>query len=392
MSGGRELDHTKGGAPGGAAAGSAWTSGFEPLRKGATWANDANTEDAWEFEEDTYSLGLVAVTKRGLPSAAVPLMFALATPLIQLVAFFKIYEHMISEPHPDDPMHVGCSLYVRLICFVLMALSLSNEGLEGLSKVVFCLRAIGGVYEDIKGIPIIGLVLSFFQFGMTIGTIGLSMLVVSEQTTALDAFMNFVALAFLTEIDNIFMSARTVQNFVSAENTFEGKIAPNALQAGEKGPWTVPMMIACNLLLMVAWTVTLYIYYITAEWSPDRESFSLAGHLPSVIITWLALMLCMWFGSKQVGAMAVARTLFFICVLMDSIDKVYLYNAGLRFFSPFLMSVTFWFEFAGPVTAMAVVQDPMEVLRCPVKSPLLVWTMLIQAVFMFDSLYRFGVQ
>jgi len=52
--------------------------------------------DHWEFEEDTFTVGLMALATRGLPGAMVPLALALLTPVLQLCCFFPVFSYMIA--------------------------------------------------------------------------------------------------------------------------------------------------------------------------------------------------------------------------------------------------------------------------------------------------------
>mmetsp|Transcript_7430 Transcript_7430/g.11340 ORF Transcript_7430/g.11340 Transcript_7430/m.11340 type:complete len:278 (+) Transcript_7430:3-836(+) len=276
-----------------------------------------------------------------------------------------------------------------------MALQLSNEALEGFSKLVFCLRNFAGVYMDVKGLPIFGILIGFMQFGMAVGTVGLSMLVVSEQTTALDAFMNFVALAFLTEIDNLLMSARTIQNFVEVETEITSVIQPSYFAGKDSLPWTVRLMCVGNGIVVLAWIIMCGMFLITALYTAEPDDpppwLEFAGHLPSCILALVTLNVIMWFGSRRVGTVAISLIVVAGCVLLDVIDKIGLYLLHQRVFSPLMLSVTFWFELAGPATSFALQRDTLYLLRCPIRAPLLVWAMLVQSVFMFDALYRFGL-
>mmetsp|Transcript_4933 Transcript_4933/g.6353 ORF Transcript_4933/g.6353 Transcript_4933/m.6353 type:complete len:293 (-) Transcript_4933:223-1101(-) len=285
-------------------------------------------------------------------------------------------------------------LYVRLICFFLMALQVSNEALEAFQKIVFCLRALTGVYVDVKGTPGPGVFLGFLQFGMSFGTVGLSMLVVSQQTTALDAFMNFVALAFLTEVDNILMSSRTVQNFVQVEKTeIIAVIKPTAFEGAEKRPWTPRLMCCANMMMIMPMTIGCTVVWLTTQRSEDPEDvLTFMERLPSALLLWAALDLIMWFGSQKFGAVDCAVFVAFVCSALDLVDKVHLYTSYRRLFSPPVLLVPMWFQYAASVTAIAAQKDPASLLSCPFRTPLLVWSMLGQSVFFFDSLHRFGAE
>merc|ERR1719195_307548 len=77
---------------------------------------------------------------------------------------------------------------------------------------VFSWRCISGWYSGVyQRACIVGVCLGFFQLTMPCYIVGLSMQLVLGADTVLDAFMNYVALIFITEIDNSVIANRVVR-------------------------------------------------------------------------------------------------------------------------------------------------------------------------------------
>merc|ERR1719330_2112508 len=118
-----------------------------------------------------------------------------------------------AEEGDDDDQRVTNVVYT--LCFILAGLAFSNEMMEGVNKTIFSMRAVTGIYEDVRPHSMwVGIYLGVMQTLTPLCAMSLSMRVVAEAETVLDAFLNYVALAFLTEIDNIVMNSRVVHGFL----------------------------------------------------------------------------------------------------------------------------------------------------------------------------------
>jgi len=347
-------------------------------------------EETWEFEADAYAIAIVALLKKGLPDAGFQLGLALFTPIVQTLVLLMVFENLVTAERETGDGN-GVNVYVAVICFLLMALQLSNEALEGMWKVCFCMRAFGGVYADLKGPRWLALVLGFLQFTLAVFTVGCSMLVVSEQKTALDAFMNFVALAFLTEIDNLLISSKTLRSALEIDAQITVRQVTKGGQDAST-PWTLRLAICCNLLVMMGTCINKQAVEIAANASGETPELTdrLLEAL-SAFATLLVLDLVMWVGSRLVRTMTCAALVAVSCVLLVAVSMAVLYSTHRRLAPLVVIMVAFWFSMVALTSGNAVAMNPFPYLRCPVSTPLHVWAMLVLAVLMVQSVRRFGV-
>mmetsp|Transcript_104126 Transcript_104126/g.324663 ORF Transcript_104126/g.324663 Transcript_104126/m.324663 type:complete len:421 (+) Transcript_104126:54-1316(+) len=350
---------------------------------------DGSVEETWEFEADTYAVAIIAIVKEGLPSALPQLGLALFTPVIQTTILFIVFENLVATPGTSGDASDGVEGEVIFICFLLMALQLSNEALEGMWKVCFCMRCFGDVYSGLKGPAWVTLVLAYMQFTLAVFTVGCSMLVVTEQTSAIDAFMNFVALAFLTETDNLLISCRTVRNFIGIDSEIKVLHARKGGQ-DESTPWTPRMAVCCNVLLAVGIGIYKQATDIaTAALGHPPDPFHRVWEVVSIAVALLVLNSAMWFGSRLIGTMRCATVLSFSCMTFVIVDQLFLYKRHYRMTPALLPAVPFWFGMLAQTSGNSVVKNPFIYLRCPFSTPSLVWAMLVVAVFYIYSLHAF---
>jgi len=372
---------------------------------------DGTVEETWEFELDTYTIGLLAMAQKGLPQGAFELGLALVTPTIQTLAFFRIFEYLMSQKNDFDEDHLikSCNGTVQFICFLLMALQVSNEALEGLHKLIFSFRAFGGKYKDMKKTAGIGILLGFCQCMVAIATVGLSMLVVSEQQTALDAFMNFVAVAFLTEVDNILVSARTVTGFVTTDTTITVEHTL-AAEVEHKSPhhWPMKALAVVNFLVVLSLLVCFQTLNIVigignadAEKEHDaheheehareaRHGVNLWGQILPVTLVLLLLNAAMYVGNRLGLSIKYFMFMGYACLAFGAVDMAHLYSTHTRLLPFMVTQAGLAYALVAPTCAGAILFNPFPFMMCPVKSPGLVWAMLAHAVFCFESLHRFG--
>jgi len=376
---------------------------------------DGTTEEHWEFEVDTYTIGLLAMVQKGLPQGAGELGLALVTPVIQLLAFFRIFEYLTSKSTEEvdvEDSRSSCNPTVQFICFLLMALQVSNEALEGLHKLIFSFRAFGGKYKDVKTCSGIGILLGFSQCMMAIATVGLSMLVVSEQQTALDAFMNFVAVAFLTEVDNILVSARTVTGLVATDNTITVQhVLPAEVEHASPHHWPTKALLVVNVLVVASLLVALQIQWIVMgiaeeqhkahehaaaedeqHGAHERVDNDLWRRIPPVILVLLLLNTAMYVGNRIGASIKYFMLMGYACLAIGALDMAHLYSTNTRLLPVMASQAIQTFALMGPSCAGAILFNPFPFMMCPVKSPSLVWASLVHTVFCFESLHRFGLE
>eukprot|EP00416_Gambierdiscus_australes_P025348 CAMPEP_0171061238 /NCGR_PEP_ID=MMETSP0766_2-20121228/4311_1 /TAXON_ID=439317 /ORGANISM="Gambierdiscus australes, Strain CAWD 149" /LENGTH=391 /DNA_ID=CAMNT_0011516895 /DNA_START=24 /DNA_END=1199 /DNA_ORIENTATION=- len=362
--------------------------------KFVVYAN-GDVEETWEFELDTYSLGVLAMAQKGLPRGGFELFLALVTPTIQVLAFYRIFSRLMSM-HDAVAADEVCNSSVQVICFLLIALQVSNEGLEGFRKIVFSLRAFGGKFQDVKGTAFIGIALGFLQYSMAVCTVGLSMLVVSQQQTALDAFMNFVAVAFLTEVDNILVSARTVKNFVFSLDTKITVRHANAAGSEEARatawPWGFLLCINFLALLMLLMVIHGLDILEHLKQSSSSANFDIFSQLWHIALCFFVLNVMVSIGNWCRGGIAFFMVFGMLCLAFVAIDMVFLYVRGFRLVPIAVSQVVYWWAILVPACEGAVMFNPFYFITCPYRSPSLVWLMLVYTVFCFQALRQFETE
>lgn len=372
----------------------------EYLARGQKIAGNGDVVEYWAFEADTYSIGILAILKRGLLNSLPQLALALITPVIQTMVLFLVFENLINErfEDPDEREGLMKGWLVPLICFLLMSLELSNEALEGIWKVTFTMRAFGGVYRLPGGPAWVAMVLGFLQFLIAALTVGCSMLVVSQQRSCLEAFTNFVALTFLTEVDNILISSRTVRNFIPMEHEIEVRHAAKsqgreAREEPEGVAWSLRMALCSSGLVLLGVFLSKHILDLAARaLDEDEEPRDMAMESAWVCSGLVLINIVMLIGSRMFSTLACAKFISLFCVLYLTADLAILYHTHSRITPSLFPMVPFWFAMLASASGNACSKNPFIFLRCPFSSPLLVWSMLALAVFQVAAMYHFGTQ
>jgi len=337
--------------------------------------------DHWEFEEDSFTVGTLAIAKRGLRGAWAPLVLALLTPLLQLVCFFAVFSFMIVEK--IEVQFDGMRLLASVTCFFLMGLQLTNEMLEGFHKMVFSWRCFSGMYKGVcQKSCIIGVALGFFQLSMPCWIVGLSMQLVLGADTVLDAFMNYVALIFITEIDNTLIGNRIVRKLffctgcdIHVEYAVDKSVAASEASTER---WTFGMTV-----FSVLWIFFCQGLGIVCQVIADTERDHVTNprwwfqQLPAYAGLLVILHLAMGLGSLRFQVQNVASVMAVIGFLFCFTIYLLHLRGVINLVQPLATMTIFTFGILAVPLGTAKIADPFSVLHCPVRLPSLCWLILI---------------
>jgi len=335
--------------------------------------------DHWEFEEDTFTVGLLALATGGLPAAIAPLALALLTPLLQLSCFFAVFSYMV-EDQPEVKFD-GVRLLASFACFFLMGLQLTNEMLEGYHKIVFSWRCFSGKYSGVHQTPcIMGVMLGFFQLSIPCFIVGLSMQLVLGAESLLDAFMNYVALIFITEIDNSLIASRVVRKLFDTSSDIHVQYSVDATAASKgKELWTVSMTAFATVWALLNQTLNV-ICLMIAGGDEAKDPQWWLGQLPVFAAVLVVLNLVMRYGSLRFGAERVAAVVFVLaftfCIISYTLHLLDVVNMVQS-----LTNMTlFTFSILCVPLSGAAAANPFAVLHCPYRLPSLCWLLLIGCI------------
>lgn len=337
--------------------------------------------ERWRFDDDAYSVGLLALFRKGGPRALPEFLLAAAVPTMTILAMKLVVAHLLAQ----EAQGRKADLSVSLICFVLAALPLSNEALEGFSKMVFSMRGCAGVYTE--GNPwclAVGVFLGFMQCFTAIVTVGVNMQLVAAAENAIDAFTNFVALSFLTEIDNLLLSSRTVRNLfgdVDLEVTVR-HARPLEDMHGAWAPCVIFLIV--NALALPACALTINLYDAAGQVREPPIVHDWCAELPGAIAAAAAVNCVTWLASRVFDIVDVAFVLCLVLIVL------LLSTTRAQWFGPLARMVVFSFVAVGAAGASAADFDPFPLITCPYRTPLLMVLLMVAAFFWLKELQEIG--
>eukprot|EP00928_Gymnodinium_smaydae_P049978 TRINITY_DN33584_c0_g1_i1.p1 TRINITY_DN33584_c0_g1~~TRINITY_DN33584_c0_g1_i1.p1 ORF type:complete len:420 (+),score=26.99 TRINITY_DN33584_c0_g1_i1:81-1340(+) len=338
---------------------------------------EPETKEVWEFEEDSYAVALVAMTTLPCPRSLPHIMIGLFTPILQNIAFLELFIYLSREKASAGDGHKANWLVLGL-CFILCGLSLSNEAIEGFQKLVHCLRGLHGMYHCNCGVVgfASGAIFGYLQYMLAILTASMCMILVYRANTVLDAFTNYVALSFLTEVDNLVMASRSVKSFVQdVQYSVTMEKAQWIYHRPRKPPWSISMMVAVNVIVLCCIPLPLFVNGYAA--SVKGQHIDWVAQIPGSILTLAILNGSMYFAAQRLGATNAGFLCGIICQLIVFALCVSQLCFNVTLVSQLSCACTFLFSTVAAPSAAAGDFNPFESLRCPVRVPLLVWLSLI---------------
>mmetsp|Transcript_105900 Transcript_105900/g.297767 ORF Transcript_105900/g.297767 Transcript_105900/m.297767 type:complete len:411 (-) Transcript_105900:128-1360(-) len=319
---------------------------------------EGGVEEQWVFEEDAYTLGINALVLKGLPWALPEVLLAIAVPMLQGYIFFEIVGLVISQPPPQT----SCGVLVILVCCFLAGATLSNEVIEGLRKVVFALRALSGVYENVASQRCmwISFILGASQLLMAACSFTLCFCVTLTATSALDAFMNFVTMAFIADIDNVLMRSRAVKEYVQCNPELTMKHAVGEAARVAACPGRVLVCLNAILLLGVPFAICVYNLIVGVHDPPVELDW--VAMIPGAVVVWVSTNLTMALGSKWLGPVPPALAIAAVSTA-NSLNEMGLDLLGWRLtetlaMSPLSAQIAWAFGIVSFPGALALELDP----------------------------------
>merc|ERR1712083_1237438 len=103
------------------------------------------------------------------------------------------------------------------------------------------MRVAAGFYEDVHCSSMwVGIVLGLLQTLMAGAAMAINMRLVSTAEAVLDAFLNFIALSFLTDVDNIVMDSKVVKGMLkwAEKEELDTEVVIRRVSAQAAAGWT----------------------------------------------------------------------------------------------------------------------------------------------------------
>lgn len=351
---------------------------------------ESGGREDWDFDEGSYSVGVIALVTRGLPSALPHLALAALTPTLQLICYLALFSEMITEnitPNLD-----GIRLLTTFACFFLMGLMLMTEVQEGFKKMIFCCRCAYGKYAEVcPRAAVLGVCLGFSQLVVPCYIMGLSMQLVLGAESVLDAFTCYVALIFITEIDNYLTDSPMVKNFfkptanihvhkkrVAGAGVAAAAAVTTLVDGGSAEPWAGRAMWFTNLGVVLVQPLNV-VFVAVADTPTAMDLEWWAGQVPGFVLLFAALNVAMWLGAHSFGA---ARAAFYLAGFTLSIlGALYAANIDLDIdvIQPLSTMALFMFSTMSLPAAAATAIDPFILLGCPYRLPCISWLIMLGA-------------
>lgn len=289
-----------------------------------------------------------------------------------------------------------------VLCLFLTSIDMVAEAIEGCQKIVFSYRCILGIYE-LPHNPkhmMVGIVLGFFQVFMTMGTYSVLASLLLHAQTVLEVFMNFLAMQFLTEVDETLMQIKLVkvratrvhfsflvEHQVEKQGTLQVRGLSSNIQID-----TLTLVII-NTLTVIAIVSCQMINTVSGEAHdpPVHENWVL--HWFVIICAMAANSATLLVGSKVFGAWAVSVTLFLGWYLTYLVDIFYRYaNDGQWPFlwNPFFSILVYVMPFTNIPLVISSAFDAQMFLKCPWRLPSIFMMLFIATPLWMDQLMRYG--
>jgi len=347
-------------------------------------------EETWDFDQDTYTVGMLSVMNNGLIRSVPPLTVAFITPFVQTLAFFIVFQDLLHVRPDSDEVSTRDSV-AWSICFFLAGLQMSNEAAESFKKLVFSLRCIGGAFDTGQRSPL-AVVLATMQWCFSVGTMAICLLVVGQQGSAVDAFMNYVAMGFLTEIDNLLLESNCVKTWINTETEISPRRADNVfLKATD--PWTLQMMLSSLAMTGLLLAVCAHAVDLSDQAKSPPILHEWLSQLPHGGATMLILVCMMYLFSLFTGASQAGFLIGIISQVLCAADLVLRRNLEIQTWNLVPLSNMVLF-LSGPIvfaSGCAMASNPFLMLNCPVRVPIFIWVHLGLGVFWLDTVYRSGL-
>lgn len=302
---------------------------FARLRRASSRASllfqeNGIAKEQWSFDEDAYTLSLSALYSQKTCWPYV--LISMATALLQLcivgIVMMDLRKNQQKDLHGVTRTMVTAA---QVICTGLCLLQLSDEGCEGLHKLTFALRWYAGVYDGpaYSNSSKVAVMLSTFQVGMGVITCCVCIRVVFSAESALDTFFNYVALAFISDLDNMVMRSRMIRGCLVCEPNITAYWRPPEQQL-ISGHWNMRMAMVVNaacFLMILALNLQFLIMWHVFMSDEHIEWIDLVVHgIPTLCL----LNSIMWFGTRQCDTFATALFLnlfLFSLTLLDYLLK-----------------------------------------------------------------------
>lgn len=281
-------------------------------------AEGGRTCERWQFDEDAYTLGLHALYTSNMPASLPTLLFSLLAPALQGFICLLVFQYFSSQASKDA--EDGSCLSAQIVCSGLCILQLGNEAVEGFYKVLFSIRWAFGFY-DVPYCPVsstAGVMLGLLQVVMGLIACVLCIAVIFTATSTLDAFFNFVALAFIADLDNLITNSRLVRSFQALDPVIEAWWPSDEKMEGStvRRCW---LSVACNAPLLMGVPMNIALNVVRNQGLEDPVEFHWLWYLPRSAMLWLLGNAVMWFGGKWFGPCRAAFGLTIVDFLMQAV-------------------------------------------------------------------------
>lgn len=269
--------------------------------------------ETWRFDEDAYTLGLTALFSLYMPNALPSLLLSFAAPALQVFISMQVFGYLTTVSGSGEG-----NLGVRLVCSFLSIIQLTNEAVEGLYKVIFSLRWLLGFYDCrlCKPSAIAGATLGFVQMVNGVVTCVLCINVIFGATTVLDTFFNYVALAFIADVDNYIINSRIIRSYHTFDPEIKVRWKPADQLKAANSMWLRLVVIACNVVLMLM--VPFTVMGNEVRNSKQKEPLELGwwSMVPRCLVIWLALHGAVWLAGRRFPICRVASGITILTFLM----------------------------------------------------------------------------
>eukprot|EP00931_Biecheleriopsis_adriatica_P053530 TRINITY_DN31349_c0_g1_i1.p1 TRINITY_DN31349_c0_g1~~TRINITY_DN31349_c0_g1_i1.p1 ORF type:complete len:415 (+),score=58.76 TRINITY_DN31349_c0_g1_i1:26-1246(+) len=347
--------------------------------------DDKCPQEQWTFDEDAYSLSIISLYQADMSLGCWSCLLAPLTALLQLSICLLVFTDLLDVPEEDPEMSRVRRLSARgakVLCCGLCLLQLSDEACEGFHKMIFAIRWYAGVYDNRwHQAAKFAVLISCCQVLIGLLTCSLCIRVIFCAPTTLDVFFNYVALAFISDVDNMILRSRLVRSVVVFD--------PEILVTWERpdhedvnGHWCKPMAEVVNIngLALAVVILMFHAFKVNAQHISVLESDDWIRDLLSATGLAVACNATLWFGSRQFFIIYVAVLLTLVLFSVMIVDFVLQRQTGYCMLGPLDQAVVWNFLLMSCPTASASIPNCFQSLKgLPVLVQLAVGAAVVSA-------------
>jgi len=164
--------------------------------------NDLDTRDI-ALKEDAYGLLLMITPKEGMIFFFAVIILILQISIIYLVAYYLLHKGIGDKISINPPAGITDTVRIGRICAIIVAVLGQSDIFDAIELIVIQPSLLAS-YVSAGWIQVV--VVNWAHFMMGLGTLFISWLIIVQSESIMELFMNFAAIGFVMNIDDLFFA------------------------------------------------------------------------------------------------------------------------------------------------------------------------------------------